>query len=135
MNPVLPHSNNRKHLLDMHSRFAAIMRALTILVLGPAWAMAAGRYDLANPPDGIAVECQAIKREVPYFMNRSVLEREEPVDLVVAGTARELEGSNHNQYEITVNKVLFGSCALKTVTVEHHQLIRESGIYGLARSL
>ena len=88
------------------------------------------------PHDGIPVVFPALEHESPYYPNGPG-ERDAAVDLVVLGTAREIEKDDRGtRYEIAVEKVLWGSCPHKTITVlERYMEDKERRIFGLARTL
>ena len=88
------------------------------------------------PHDGIPVVFPALEHESPYYPNGPG-ERDAAVDLVVLGTAREIEKDDRGtRYEIAIEKVLWGSCPHKTITVlERYMEDKERRIFGLARTL
>lgn len=97
--------------------------------------MASPRDAAAKPPDGIPVVFPALEQETPRYPNGPP-DRDGPVDLVVLGTSREIgKDESDPLFEITIEKVLFGSCSLKTVAVKNYVSDKGRRIFGLARSL
>ena len=88
-----------------------------------------------EPHDGIPVVLPALDHHYPELPS-SIGPTPPPTELAVLGTARKIgEGERESRYEVVIEKVLWGFCSRRTITVDGWLPDNGRKIFGLARTV
>lgn len=117
-----------------------VLQHVFLLVLSFAFspvlaAEAAPQDSAAEPHDGIPVVFPALDHQYPELPS-ALGPPPPPAELAVLGTARKIgEGERGARHEIFIEKVLWGFCSRKSITVDGYLPDKDLRIFGLARTV